>query len=58
MMGGRVMLSLVIIKISIARFPIDKKLFLEGLILDPIKTQVGDLQPFLFDVVVEETGSG
>ena len=52
------MFGVVIAKISIAWLPIYKKLFLEGLILDPIKTQVGDLQPFLFDVVVEETGSG
>ena len=58
MMGGLVMLGVVISKISIARFPIDKKLFLEGPILDPIKTHVYGLRPFLFDCVVGETGSG
>ena len=55
MMGGRVMLSLVIIKISIARFPIDKKLFLEGLILDTIIMHVDIFRPFLFDGVVGKT---
>ena len=45
------MLSLVIIKISIARFPIDKKLFLEGLILDTIIMHVDSFRPFLFDGV-------
>ena len=36
MVGSRVMIGLVIAKISIAWFPIDQSLFLEGLILDLI----------------------
>ena len=40
MMGGRVMLGLLITKISISWLPIDKKLFLEGPIMDPIKMHV------------------
>ena len=55
MMGSQVMLGGVIAKIIIARFPMDKKLFLEGPILDPIKTHVDGLQPFLFDGVVGKT---
>ena len=46
------MLGVVISKTSIARFPIDKKYFLEGPILDPIKKHVNGLWPFLFDGVV------
>ena len=52
------MLGAVSTKIIISRFPIDKKLFLEGPILDPIKTHVNGLQPFLFDIVVGKPGSG
>ena len=58
MMGGRVMLSVAIAKISIAWFTIDKKLFLEGPILDPIKTHVDGFRRFLFDGVVGKTGRG
>ena len=58
MVGGRVMLGLVISNISIARFPMDKILFLEGPILEQIKTHVNGLQQFLFDGVVGKTGSG
>ena len=42
-MGGWVMLGVVIAKIIIARLSIDDKLFLEGPILDPIKTHVDGL---------------
>ena len=58
MMVGRVRLGVVIATISIARLPIYRKLFLEGPILDPIKTHVDGFRPFLFDGVVGETGSG
>ena len=54
-MGVRVMLGMVIAKISIAHFPIDKKLFLEGLILDTIIMHVDSFRPFLFDGVVGKT---
>ena len=37
------MLGVSIANISIAWFPIDKKLFLEGPILDPINTHVNGL---------------
>ena len=52
------MRGVVIANIGIAWFPIDDKLFLEGPILDPIKTYLDGFQPFLFDGVVGETGSG
>ena len=52
------MLGLVISNISIARFPMDKILFLEGPILEQIKTHANGLQQFLFDGVVGKTGSG
>ena len=52
------MFGVVIAKISIAWLPIYKKLFLEGLILDPIKTHVDGFRPFLFDGFVSKTGSG
>ena len=58
MMGSQVMLGVVISKTSIARFPIDKKYFLEGPILDPIRTHVDGFQQFCFDDIVGETGSG
>ena len=50
-------LGVVITKIIIARFPIDTN-FLEGPILDPIKTHIDGLRPFLLDGIVGETGSG
>ena len=52
MMRDRVMLGVVIAKISIARLPINKDFFLEGPILDPIKTHVDGFRPFLFDGAV------
>ena len=58
MMRDRVMLGVVIAKVSIARLPINKDFFLEGPILDPIKTHVDGFRPFLFDGVVVETGRG
>ena len=58
MMGGQVMLSVLIAKIIIARLTIDKKLFLDGPILDPIKMHVDGFRPFLFGGVVVKTGSG
>ena len=58
MMGGGVMLGVIIAKISIARLPIDKNYFLEGPILDPIRTHVDGFQQFCFDDIVGETGSG
>ena len=44
------MLSVAIAKISIAWFTIDKKLFLEGPILEPIKIHVDGLQRFFLMV--------
>ena len=57
MMEGQVILSVVIAKISIARLPIEK-IFLEGPILDPIKTHFDGFLPFFFNGVVGKTGSG
>ena len=52
------MLGVVITKISIAWLTKDKKLILEGPILDPIKTHVDGFRRFLFDGVVGKTGNG
>ena len=56
-MGVRVILGVLTVNISIAWLPIDKKSFLEVLILDPIKMHVGGLWPFFFNGVVGETVS-
>ena len=57
MTGGRVMLGVVIAKISISWLPIDKQFVLEGPILDQIKTHVDGFRPFLFYGGFGKTGS-
>ena len=47
-------LGVVVAKIGAACFPIDQELFLEGPILDPIKTHVCRLRSILFDRVFGE----
>ena len=58
MVRHRVILGVVVAKIGAARFPIEQELFLEGPILDPIKTHVDCLQLLLFGHVIDEAFSG
>ena len=53
-----VMLGVAVAKIGATRFPIDQELFLEGPILDPIKTHFDCLRLLLFYSVVGEAFIG
>ena len=57
-MGRRVVLVKVVTKVSADEFPINKKLALLGVVLDPIEAHANGFESFLFDRSIGKSCSG